>query len=488
MSDLFFFQVRPTVISGGGGVGTDPASVSGLKLWLKADAIIGLVDGDLMTQWDDLSGNGYHYNASGGLRPAYKTNIANGKPAVLFSGAQYLTGTARQNLLTSFHTIFIVAQATDVSLANSQYFFSDGGARVVLFTATDGHLTGNIYTSGTVGAVAGVGKNGETFVLDHMHKADVGSNDVFVRRTGGHLENSGVANLSTLNAADPTYVGGRSGASRYLTGYIFEVIVYDNAISDADRDGIRTYLHAKYGLTDFIPTSISGCTLWCAADNTEFFSDAEAVGALGWNSEGSYIAGNFTQSTANRRPTFQTEEVNGRPVVRFVASPAGEEDLLTGQGASNFISTSAYTFFAVVKPSAGGGTDGSSHYHRRPSIIQDANRNWHVGIYDSKFCVNHNTTTGPGLLSSTFTPGNWYIVEAYFGGGTVGLKVNNSTPVTASSGTLSSLGNLAFGQGQDAYFDGDIAEIIGWNVDIGSTDRTTVRNRLAAKYGITLSP
>lgn len=241
---------------------------------------------------------------------------------------------------------------------------------------------------------------------------------------------------------------------------------------------------------DFDPTTISGCTLWLAVSNLTGFADGDPVGDTGdeFPNLGS-AGGNFTEGTANRRATYQTNEVNTRPVLRFVNTPTLEADRLTGPNLSNHLSVSAFTVFAVVRPTIGGGTDASSRYYRRPPIIKETGSNFHLGLYNTTFVLNRNTTTGPAVQTPTFTVNQWYIVEGYFGSGTMGIKANNSTADEETSvSNFDSLANAAtLGQGTDLSFDGDIAEIIAFNVDIGSSDRTVVRNALAAKYDITLA-
>ncbi len=63
---------------------TPPAE--GLLLWLKADSI-SASDGDVISSWDDQSGNGLHFTQSDSTKaPVFKTNIINGLPALRFDG------------------------------------------------------------------------------------------------------------------------------------------------------------------------------------------------------------------------------------------------------------------------------------------------------------------------------------------------------------------------------------------------------------------
>jgi hypothetical protein len=58
-----------------------------LKLWLKADAITGVAEGAGVASWPDSSGHLYAaVQATGGLQPLLKNNVANGLAAVRFDG------------------------------------------------------------------------------------------------------------------------------------------------------------------------------------------------------------------------------------------------------------------------------------------------------------------------------------------------------------------------------------------------------------------
>lgn len=230
-----------------------PSDVSGLTLWLKSSAITGKSDGDLIDQWDDLSGNGYHATASGALRPTYKTNIENGKPAVLFSGAQYLASTQRNNLINNNnYAIFIAAKVADLSLAASQYFLSDLNTRLIMYTTSGGVLTGrHTYSGGSFDMSAGAGTDNAVFIFDMRHDEGYGGADVRrhqVKRSGGAVNgNFAVGPFVTTGGTDTVYLGGVSGLSRFLTGHMFEVIIYNSSVSDANRTNVRDYMATELG-------------------------------------------------------------------------------------------------------------------------------------------------------------------------------------------------------------------------------------------------
>jgi hypothetical protein len=65
------------------------SAISGLIRWYKADDLA-LADNSLVSTWPDRSGNGADLTASGSLRPTLAQGRLNGKPGIVFSGAQKL--------------------------------------------------------------------------------------------------------------------------------------------------------------------------------------------------------------------------------------------------------------------------------------------------------------------------------------------------------------------------------------------------------------
>src|SRR6185295_5448090 len=63
-----------------------PTDISGLQVWLKADAIVGLSDNDPVSTWSDGSGQSHDATGVTTTRPLFKTGILAGKAVVRFDG------------------------------------------------------------------------------------------------------------------------------------------------------------------------------------------------------------------------------------------------------------------------------------------------------------------------------------------------------------------------------------------------------------------
>lgn len=221
-----------------------PSNLPNLALWLKADAITGLTDGQAVATWNDSSGNGRNATqATGSAQPLYKTNIVNGKPVVRFDGnSDYLEGT--WNLTLTAETVFVVFSYTGTAYARA-WTQSDAG--------NDNAVAGYVPTirdasTTSWGAVAG----GTIVATVTMAQSTFG---IFTATHSGsqiaNRINGGTAATynHTLNKTFTRYRAGNSTGANYLQGDIAEIIVYSRALSTTERQQVEQYLAQKYAIT-----------------------------------------------------------------------------------------------------------------------------------------------------------------------------------------------------------------------------------------------
>ncbi|MCA1590977.1 MAG: hypothetical protein LC734_11470, partial [Acidobacteria bacterium] len=129
----FPFSYWKTVASG-----FSPASISGLQLWLKADALAGLADGTAVSSWTDSSGNGRAAaQASGTLQPLYKTAIVNSLPVVRFDGSNDFLRTGNFTVNQPI-TVFAVVKAAALGADEIIFDSANSSPRAVLDLSTTG--------------------------------------------------------------------------------------------------------------------------------------------------------------------------------------------------------------------------------------------------------------------------------------------------------------------------------------------------------------
>lgn len=209
-----------------------PNTITGLQLWLKADAIVGLSDGDPIGTWSDFSGNGNDATqASGSLKPTYKTSIINGLPVARFDSSDDAMATAL-SISGAPATYFLVYSANTLG----------GGKRVI--QGSNNWLIGpysgvyNYYNGGFASNAVSAIVN--QFVVETI-RATGGATDHW---TNGVLRNSGGA------GGFPGTIGlGASGASGERSDSdVAEIIIYNTSLSETDRKKVEAYLAQKYSL------------------------------------------------------------------------------------------------------------------------------------------------------------------------------------------------------------------------------------------------
>ena len=232
-------RIHTAMQARGGAAAWSPASIAGLVLWLDASQITGLNDGDAVATWNDLSG--LANNATQGTasaRPLYKTNIKNGKPALLFDGVDdgfsLTTG-----LSLSAYTVFVVWAQTDAGFGSLSFIKLGDNYNLHALTPTSvvlqpgGPTTTTAYTTATPAgdwALTEAYRSGTTLYT--------GKNGTF---DGGQVSS---INWQT-DAIGAPYAG---GAQFNMVGYIAEMLIYNVEISTANRQLVEAYISTKYGL------------------------------------------------------------------------------------------------------------------------------------------------------------------------------------------------------------------------------------------------
>jgi len=228
----------------------------GLVLWLKADAGLA-TDGSV---WADQSSRANDFVALPGQAPTYVADGLNGLPVARFSGHQVLSMTDH---FVKSQQFTIMAVATDTSSSNlggwreiiSNWSPHDGEQSIFLGTVwstVHGERVDRIrFTDDIGGGFQGQGGQGRipdpatAFILT----GNSGAADACIY-LGLKKEYCLGAPLSTRDLTHAWTIG-RQGAkfnSEYWIGDIAEVLVYNRALTTAQRNANITYLAGKWGV------------------------------------------------------------------------------------------------------------------------------------------------------------------------------------------------------------------------------------------------
>ena len=211
-----------------------PKSIPGLKLWLKADAITGLVDNDPVGTWPDVSGNGNDaIQLTAAQKPLYKIAILNGYPVVRFDGVDDFCQAAGLGTIVQPLTIVMVVLTTSTATNKTPFDSIATTACTVYFNTTMRLNAGLEFT------VAGD-------TSWHVVSAVINGTTSALVKDG--VVTSGNAGTNSLTTGLRLGVS-RLGSATFLPGDIAEVCLYIRALADSDRRRLESYLGSKYGIT-----------------------------------------------------------------------------------------------------------------------------------------------------------------------------------------------------------------------------------------------
>lgn len=235
----------------------NPGQLSGLSLWLKADAITGLNDGDPVATWVDSSPQSNDlFQGTAANRPLYKTNAGNGKPALLFDGVNddmtktAATGLPNNQSYTAFYVASVFAVSEERMLID---FRNSGNANTVLatvgqdFSAIPG-ADNALYLLHRDNANGGTPQliTGSQVAGWRIFEAtwDGATGRLYVNG----LEVGSAAFSQSVSGLDTIRLGSNDGSTKFWKDYVTEIILYDNLKSADQRSLLRNYLNAKYAV------------------------------------------------------------------------------------------------------------------------------------------------------------------------------------------------------------------------------------------------
>ena len=226
------------------------SGITGLTVWLRADCVTGNgadpADNSTISTWTDLSGNGN--NATGYGSPTFQSdsaNLNNSQPVVNFNGSATFTSIDIRAITRPNITIFAVYKLRSNNTVGV-WGIDDGGWDRFFMARWTGN-NGIISHSGTT-AVPNSGENGVTKYVTTIYKYNVsGGSNVY---DNGALVSAFTDNAAEGAAQTTLRIGsiGAIGGGYALIGDVAEIIVFSQALSDADRKIVNGYLNTKYNL------------------------------------------------------------------------------------------------------------------------------------------------------------------------------------------------------------------------------------------------
>jgi phage gp36-like protein len=214
-------------------VATVPVATSGLQMWLRADAGVTINEAGAVERWEDLSGHGNHFLQSTAYQqPMLQAAGLGNQAAIRFDGVDDgLWGVETMNIGRP-STVFVVYEE-----------LSEGG--YVLQNSVGGQWwvrSDGFYSDGWVRQASPV-YNQEVVAV--MTNSPTG--------TTVHVNGSNWTENTALTTPDPGRLALGGGNGRNYDPFnclVAELIVYDRALSDTERQEVETYLTSRYALTE----------------------------------------------------------------------------------------------------------------------------------------------------------------------------------------------------------------------------------------------
>ncbi|MEM6738113.1 MAG: hypothetical protein AAF620_18800, partial [Bacteroidota bacterium] len=289
----------------------NPGNVAGTVLWFRADKDVysdierktEAVNGVAVVHWSDQSENGYHaFHPNANNEPIFTTNSINSNPVLTFDGSDDYLPISELNYNSghspSAISIFTVLKTTSdlpgiiLSYDASEYFrFSinlyyhedDISTNYGLVVEDPPPFYGNSDESDGVPHLLGASYDlSMSSEFDNVHLYFDGLVDASMKNNSS-FDNSELryGYLGVGSEADEFDKMHGRGPGHYFDGDMAEIIYYERALSELERQKVASYLAIKYGITLQAPVSYlnsDGTVIWDANINDGYSHDIAGIG------------------------------------------------------------------------------------------------------------------------------------------------------------------------------------------------------------------
>jgi N-acetylneuraminic acid mutarotase len=242
-----------------------------IRMWLKADAGITIASAANVSGWTDQSGNGNTVSAASNY-PQLVANAFNGKPVIRFNGTNnYLTKTglsANMPTGTANRSAFMAATYRNNSYAGVSYgsTASNGNFGMINYSG---------YPSVSYTAVSSTYYMSNYSVFNtplFLHEAVLNGSTLYQYRNGIlGLTSTGTSFSTGTTQID---VGRGLASSSYGDMDIAEYLLFNDNLSDADRQSVERYFGIKYGIMGNNPSATAGAETGATGSLNVIFAGA----------------------------------------------------------------------------------------------------------------------------------------------------------------------------------------------------------------------
>ncbi len=230
-----------------------------VTLWLRPDTGLTYDGSNKISQWLDLSGLGYNaVQATGADQPGYVSSDSQilNKPTVTFtsSNTEFMKLPIGLSNFSAGASVFVVTKPTSIISGASFFDLATAAAHDNLKLAERSNSTFELDVNTSAGGTSSVTSNtalstGGYQLLEAIHNGD-GSATVY---KSGVQDGQGSVNNITNVVRTGNYLGSAYNAQNFFNGRIAEVLVYNTALTTAQRQAVEGYMNARYGVAIATP-------------------------------------------------------------------------------------------------------------------------------------------------------------------------------------------------------------------------------------------
>jgi hypothetical protein len=290
----------------------------------------------------------------------------------------------------------------------------------------------------------------------------------FAGFTNGTMITSNTTAVTFQPGYNQSFVMGQWNVG-WLNGYIYEILIYNRALSLGEYQSVEGYLSQKWGFSPakvFTPLSVPGCQLWLdGADPATINGNVTSVREKANNVT-------FTATGTVTRSTIGATQSLNFAGAGYLSGTVN--NLLVGTSFVVFRTTAAnngyYPFFTW-----------------RDNVVNSGLANFPAFGYlpGGNLIGPYTTWVGAGTPTTSVSIGNSYITSYSWSGTTTNVGFNGAIPTTGTQSAYAHSETLlwiAFDNGY--YTTANIGEILIYNTILSAAQRQAVEGYLAWKWNL----
>ncbi len=235
-------------------IGSASANLNAFMIcWLRSDAYVTYASSKV-SSWLDQSGHGYNATQTNSAnQPSLVTGAINGLPAVSFNGSssfmQFPTGF---NNFSQGLSIFLVVKPAATTALSQILNLGTGSSNdynlgIEINSSTEAEYFG--YTGAGSGMTSVSYGSAITATAQLIEVIQTGTTATILTDGANPVTNSSMNTIpEPTTGRTNSYLGQASGGGNFFNGEIAEVIIFNTALSTAQRESVEDYLTNKFNL------------------------------------------------------------------------------------------------------------------------------------------------------------------------------------------------------------------------------------------------